>query len=193
MVGTICSAVSGQAARTRAAWLYFLGSVGGSLALASLAALVAAVVPSPSGLTRVALLLTMLVLVVVFEVRLLPMPGPKRQVTSYRWFHSFPGRASFVWGLELGVGLRTIVSSSGLYALVVLPWLVGMPWLALPGLLAFGIARGLQPVIGARFRSPTAVMDALAGAGVQNVLSRTIALFVASWAIVLGWSETGGL
>ncbi|MFZ4516987.1 MAG: sulfite exporter TauE/SafE family protein, partial [Microthrixaceae bacterium] len=129
---------------------YLLGSVVGGAALGLLAGTVGLAVARvlPDGATLWVLAAGCL-LAAVWDLGGRRPPSWRRQVDE-QWLHAFRGWVyGFGFGVQLGFGLVTIVTSAATYAAVLSMVLTGSPVAgALVGAV-FGLARGL-PVLAAR-------------------------------------------
>jgi len=115
--------------------------------LGTTAMLMAAALPPARSSWVAAVAVFFAIFVLACETGLIRVPGPKRQVGPSLWRRFGPRLTSFVWGIQLGFGLTTRVASFGIYALVIVGWIVSLPLASLLGLSCFGIARGLQPLL----------------------------------------------
>jgi hypothetical protein len=99
------------------------------------------------------------VLAVAFALDLLApaVPGPRRQVNE-RWLDEYRGWVyGLGYGVQLGLGVTTIVSSAALYAALGAAFLAGPAGGAvIVG--CFGGVRGLTPLAAARVRTPGQLM-----------------------------------
>src|SRR5919201_2557430 len=112
---------------------------------------------SPS--VRLWILAALLVAAMAFEYGLLrPLPTLRRQVNE-QWLHRYRGwvyGAGF--GVQLGTGVVTIVSSASVYCALAAAALVGSPaWGAAAGA-TFGLVRGLTVLPARLVRSPAALV-----------------------------------
>jgi len=92
-----------------------------------------------------------------------PLPGPTRQVNE-DWLHLYRGwlyGAGF--GLQLGLGVATVVTTAGVYATLVIAAASGSmaAGAAIGGV--FGFARALPVLLAARVRSTDALLEMDAG------------------------------
>jgi hypothetical protein len=86
------------------------------------------------------------------------LPGPRRQVNE-EWLTTYRGWVTGVgFGVQLGLGVATIVSTAAIYALLFVAALSGSPGAG--GLigLTFGVARALPLLAAWRVRSPEALL-----------------------------------
>jgi cytochrome c biogenesis protein CcdA len=82
------------------------------------------------------------------------VPGPMRQVNE-RWLDEFRGWVyGLGFGLQLGLGVTTIVTSAATYVALVAACLAGDPWRGAIIAGVFGLARGVTLLGGARVREP---------------------------------------
>jgi len=92
-----------------------------------------------------------------------PLPGPTRQVNE-DWLHLYRGwvyGAGF--GVQLGIGVATVVTTAGVYATLVIATVSGS---AASGAViggVFGLARALPVLLAARVRSTDALLEMDAG------------------------------
>ncbi len=143
-----------------AAWFVVGAALGGATlgaGAAGLAALISAVdLPSTTTFAAVAVLATAAALVDAGTFGRRP-PFFRRQVddawlAKYRaWVYG----AGFGW--QIGVGLATYIMTAGVVLTVALAVLTASPLAAFGIGVAFGIARGLVVLLGARLRSPAAL------------------------------------
>jgi hypothetical protein len=86
------------------------------------------------------------------------LPGPRRQVNE-EWLTTYRGWVTAAgFGVQLGFGVATIVSTAAIYALLFVAALFGSPRVG--GLigLTFGVARALPLLAAWRVRSPEALL-----------------------------------
>jgi len=108
---------------------------------------------SRDGHGRLAGLAAALLLAVVLDVTR-GVPGPRRQVNE-RWLDEFRGWVyGFGFGVQLGLGITTIVSSAATYVALVAAFLTGSAEGGALVLGCFGSIRGLTPLAAARVRAP---------------------------------------
>lgn len=145
MIGTIAS-VGDRREALILATLFWGASASAALAV-GLAAAQAGELASPlrSALIAVIPLGTVAAILIDRHGLRLRLPFLHRQVSSRHWEYSHTG-AALRWGVELGVGLATFVSSAGLFVLLLSCALVAPPVGAMP-MLAFGFVRGAQPFV----------------------------------------------
>ena len=161
------------------AW-YVAGCVLGGTALGAVAAAVGAAGALVGALRGPALLvlaaaICLAGLLVDLGVRGLRPPGPLRQVDE-DWLHRYRGWVvGLGFGVQLGLGVTTIVTTAALYSALLLAALVSPAAALLVGTV-FGIARGL-PLL--------AVRGAVDPASLRAVVGR-----VASWARPVGRTTT---
>ena len=183
-----------------ATWFVVGAALGGAtlgLGAAGLAAVVAALDPSTSttlGLAAVAAALAALVDAGTFGRR---PPFFRRQVddawlSRYRaWVYG----GGFGW--QIGVGVATYIMTAGVLLTVALAVLTASPATALAIAVAFGAARGLVVLLGARLRSPAALgalharLDALEAPVRWGLVALQGA--VAAVAALLAWGPVAGV
>lgn len=182
MVLTIASAGGGHQKQFTRVALHLSGTIlgAGILTIGSLG--FALLVPAPETQYGVPLALALMTTVALSEAGLFQPPGLHRQVNRYDLHRYGADAASFYWGFQLGLGLTTRVSSWGLYALLVVPWLSGNAWLAPAGLLLYGMGRGLQPLTALRLGTPADLVPRLDAAGLRSTISVSL---VAAMALTL--------
>ena len=120
--------------------------------------------PAGSGSTHARLAVVAAALAVSILIDLgvggVPIPSVRRQVNE-RWLDEYRG---WVYGLgfgaQLGLGVTTIVTTSAVYVTLVAAWITGGPATGALVAGAFGFARGMSVLAGARVRS-TAQLVAL--------------------------------
>ena len=147
----------GERARSSRWWLtttaYLLGSLAGGLTMGGLAALTGSVLPDVARTSRWSLVVVAALLLVglAFELRgAQSLPSWRRQVdvawlTRYRgWVYG----AGF--GVQLGFGLVTIITSATTYAVVLLAALTGQLGAGLAVGATFGVVRALPSLLLAR-------------------------------------------
>ena len=86
------------------------------------------------------------------------LAGPRRQVNE-EWLTTYRGWVTGAgFGVQLGLGVATIVTTAAIYALLLVAALSGSPWVG--GLigLTFGVARALPLLAAWRVRSPEALL-----------------------------------
>lgn len=143
----------GERARASRWWLtvsaYVLGSAVGGAAVGATAGLLVGLLPELPLTVTATVLAALFALGVLADRRAwgLSLPTVRRQV-SQSWVGRYRGWVTGVgYGVQLGLGVVTIVTSATVYAVVLLAGLSGHP---LPGAavgLTFGVARAL-PVVG---------------------------------------------
>lgn len=134
---------------------YVVGSVLGGAAIGALLGGFGALVPSHPGPTMTALLVAATCLVAAgLDLRGGHLPTPRRQVDE-EWLRRYRGWVYGVgFGLQLGLGVVTIVTTAAVYATLVLAaltWSVGGG--AAVGA-AFGLVRALPVLAAARVTTP---------------------------------------
>jgi hypothetical protein len=147
----------GERAR-RARWgltvsAYLVGSAAGGLAVGLLSAALGSVLPQPwrtSDLAAVVVVLLVLVgLGLDVRARGGALPSWHRQVDD-AWLARYRGWVyGLGFGVQLGAGVLTIVTSSTVYALLAVAAWSGTPWVGAVVGTTFGVARAL-PVLGLR-------------------------------------------
>jgi hypothetical protein len=151
---------------------YLVGSALGGMAAGAAAGALGAALrrAAPAGVGRLwfaaAAALAAAVVDALFARAMLPggrLPGPRRQVNE-EWLTRYRGwvyGAGF--GVQLGFGVATIVTTAAIYALLVVAALSGSPQVG--GLLGltFGLARGLPLLATWRVRSPDTLLRVDAG------------------------------
>jgi hypothetical protein len=189
----------GERARNSRWWVtttaYLLGSLAGGLALGGLAGLVGQVVPTAARTSPWSLAALALVCFagLVLDLRGAPsVPSWRRQVDE-RWLTAYRGWVyGLGFGVQLGFGLVTIITSTSTYAVVLLAALSGHAGagLALGG--TFGLVRALPSLLMVRVQDREqlhAVFDRIERwAGSARVVAR-LALGVAG--VVLGAASVG--
>jgi hypothetical protein len=139
---------------------FLLGALAaGALAGAALGALGALVVGGISVHVRLAALAVALAVAILLDARSGAVPGPSRQVNK-AWLDEYRGWLyGLGFGVQLGAGVTTIVSSAATYVALFAALLSGGP---VAGALIAGCAgavRGLQPLASAWVRSPRQLMS----------------------------------
>ena len=105
---------------------------------------------------RLAAVLGALAVALALDV-LAAVPGPRRQVNE-RWLDEYRGWVyGLGYGVQLGLGLTTIVSSAATYAAFAAAFLAG-PAGGATIVGCFGAIRGLTPVAAANVRTPGQLM-----------------------------------
>ena len=140
---------------------FAVGATGAGAALGAALGAAGSLAALPRTAAVGALAAAIAIAVVIDAVPGLRAPGPRRQVNE-QWLHIYRGwvyGAGF--GVQLGVGVTTIVSTAAVYATGAAAFLAGS---AAAGALvggAFGAARALTLVASARVREPRglAVLD----------------------------------
>ncbi len=134
---------------------FALGAIGaGAGAGAVLGALGSALTPAGG---RPAAVVGLLAAAVALDLLAPAVPGPRRQVNE-RWLDEYRGWVyGLGYGVQLGLGVTTIVSSAALYAALGAAFLAGPAGGAvIVG--CFGAVRGLTPLAAARVRTPGELM-----------------------------------
>lgn len=126
---------------------FVLGATVGGLALGGVAGLLAAVVgavdPSPVATASVGLAAALVALVSDTGLAGVRLPVHYRQVNE-RWLDAYrPWVYGAGFGLQIGCGVATYITTAGVYLLVVLGALSGSPVAALAVGAAFGLVRGV--------------------------------------------------
>jgi hypothetical protein len=135
---------------------FLLGATIAGAALGALAGEVGAVlVPrSVDSGARLAALAAVGLLAVALDIRGERVPGPQRQVNE-DWLRAFRGWVyGLGYGVQLGFGITTVVSSAALYLAVVAAVAAGAPDLGAIVLGCFGAVRGLTLLSAAGVRRP---------------------------------------
>ncbi len=121
--------------------------------------------------------------------------GHGRQVNE-RWLDQFrPWVYGAGFGVQIGCGLATYVTTAAVYLVVALGALTGSPALALSLGVAFGLVRGLAVLVGRPVRTPEALrrlharFDALDGASRRIMV--VVELAAAPLALVGAWATAG--
>ncbi len=143
---------------TSAAW-FVTGSTVGGLALGALmaapAAVVGAVGPAPAVVSAVVALAA--AVAAAADAGLLRVPVHHRQVNE-RWLDGLrPWAYSAGFGLQIGTGFATYITTATLYLLVVLAAMTGSPLAAVVLGVLFGLGRGLAVLAGAHITTPDAL------------------------------------
>lgn len=145
-----------------AAWFVVGGVIGGALlgaGAAGLAAAVGALELSTTTVLGVAAALAVAAAVIDSGALGVAPPFFKRQVDD-AWLSTY---RAWVYGLgfgvQIGLGLATYIMTSGVVLVVALAVLTGSPVAAFGICAAFGAARGLVVLLGARLHSPAALAD----------------------------------
>ena len=167
---------------------HLLGSWAGGVVVFGAAALVGAVVHVPALLAVPAT-----VVAAVLELRAVRgrgrVPGPRRQVNE-DWLNRYRGwvyGAGF--GLQLGAGLTTIVTSAALYVSLTLTLVVGRLDAGLLVGSVYGLGRALPLVAARRVQRPDQLVDLHARrrrAARPVQLTTTAALFVLTGLVAVG-------
>jgi len=136
---------------------YLVGSTLGGAALGTVAALAGSLVrrvAHPSGPVALAVIaLAALGAVAIDSRRWGPVPSIRRQVNE-DWLNQYRSWVYGIgFGLQLGAGLLTVVTSASTYLLVVVAVLSPTPGLAVALGTAYGVARALPIVLTARVRT----------------------------------------
>ena len=137
---------------------FMLGATIGGLALGGVAGLLAAVVgavdPSPVATASVGLAAALVALVSDSGLAGVRLPVHYRQVNE-RWLDAYrPWVYGSGFGLQIGSGVATYITTAGVYLLVVLGALSGSPAVALAVGAAFGLVRGLAVTRTRRVATP---------------------------------------
>lgn len=85
------------------------------------------------------------------DLGLVWVPLPIRHATTTRtWWHRFgPYRTAILWGLQLGVGISTVVPYGAFYLLLLGVLWEGSPFLGARLLAVYGLARAAPTILGA--------------------------------------------
>ena len=156
----------GEMARQQRWWVttaaYLVGSLAGGLAigavLGAISVPVRAVVSAPAALTLVLVIATGGLLA---DLGALPLPTWHRQVDE-RWLTTYRGwvyGAGF--GVQLGVGLATIVTASATYVVLAAAVLSGSVRAGMAVCGTYGLARALPVLAFARTRTPAGLQAAM--------------------------------
>jgi sulfite exporter TauE/SafE len=147
---------------------FVAGSLGAGLAIGAAAGAVGApLAGSTPDAVRLGLLAGLIALGLTLDLRSFgrALPGLRRQVNE-QWLHRYRGWVyGLGFGVQLGTGVATIVSTSAVYSMLAAVILTGSAaWGALVGA-AFGLLRGLSVVPARRVRAPGDLvrLDALLG------------------------------
>lgn len=136
---------------------YLVGSAGGGLVLGALAGTVGVLTIGASGPTPLALAVAAVVTAAVAGAELRgrsPLPGPRRQVDE-DWLVRYRGWVyGLGFGVQLGAGVATIVTSATVYLMVGLAVLTGSLLHAATIGMAFGIGRALPMLAVAGVETP---------------------------------------
>ena len=150
MVGTIIPIVYGerhQGRRETGLWLHAVGAAIGSAGVGALLGLLGAARLSDAQVVRQGAVLAGLGWVHValaqrdFGVWSIRLPQSRWQVPWHWQFRMSRRLVAFVYGLTLGGGLLTAISSSAYYLLLAWVVLMGSPWLGAVLMGAYGVAR----------------------------------------------------
>ncbi len=140
---------------------YLVGSALGGLALGGVAALASlgtrAVLDDTAALLVLALVATLGVLA---DRGVLPLPTWRRQVDD-GWMHTYRGWVyGFGFGIQLGAGVLTIITSAIVWVMVAAAALAPEPGWAIAVGGTFGLVRALPVLLFARATSPSTLHDA---------------------------------
>lgn len=144
---------------------WIAGTLLGSLTVGAFVGLVGSVVPSRwlvSGTGLLAVVAAMTVLAFLGDVAQVPnyLPQAQRQVPQDVASAGAPG--AFIFGFEMGTGMRTWTSSFLPYVALALALWIGLPWSLLLGAsFGFGRVLGLVPIF--RSANPVARMAVAGG------------------------------
>ncbi|HEX4018045.1 MAG TPA: hypothetical protein VHX15_15025 [Frankiaceae bacterium] len=164
------------------AW-YLLGSTAGGAALGALAGVFAFAAGKVSSGPRVLVLIAALACAAaaLTDARGLRLPSWRRQVDE-DWLQRYRGWVvGGGFGLQLGFGLVTIVSSASVYAALALAVLTGSFWGAVAIGTAFGLVRALPllAVRGVRTGEALAVLHRRVNAIAPRARTATVAVLAA--------------
>jgi hypothetical protein len=157
MVETITPVVHGGS-RERWGISLALHAIGAAVAAAIVGSLLAgagALLGAPWGLPGAVLVVVAAALYVARELGApVPVPQLRRQVPD--WWRTFfpPHVAAFLYGLGLGPGFLTYLGHGTVVVVSIAAFASGRPLLGAAVLAAFGLARGLGPVLAFGVRSP---------------------------------------
>ncbi len=155
----------GERARNSRWWLttaaYLVGSLAGGLALGALAALLGSAVPEPVRTSPGVLVAVALLLLVGLGYDAAPgerlVPSWRRQVDVH-WLDEYRGWVMGLgFGLQLGFGLVTIITSATTYGVVLLAALSGDLGAGLAIGAVFGVVRALPSLLMGRVRDRSAL------------------------------------
>ncbi|HWF73932.1 MAG TPA: hypothetical protein VG186_11340 [Solirubrobacteraceae bacterium] len=135
---------------------FLFGATLAGVALGALAGAIGALVlPASVGLApRLGAVAAAGLVATLLDVRAERVPGPRRQVNE-DWLRAFRGWVyGLGYGVQLGLGITTVVSSAALYVAVVAALASGEPGRGALVLGCFGVARGLTLLGAARVRRP---------------------------------------
>jgi hypothetical protein len=143
---------------------------------------------------RAAVLVPLAIVAAVVDARGWPrwLPRTRRQVDE-RWLHAFRGWVYGIgFGVQLGMGVSTIITAATVYVIGALAVVVGSPLagLALGG--AFGLARGLTILAGRSIQSPERLVEfhrglvARRNLGVSAAVAADVVLAVGAVTVVAG-------
>ena len=130
-------------------------SVAGAAVGALLGALGSVVLPGfVSTQTRLAVLAGAVALAIVLDAIPRGVPGPRRQVNE-RWLDEYRGWVyGLGYGVQLGVGVTTVVSSAGTYVAMAAAFLAARPAAGAAIVGCFGAIRGLTLLAAVGVRTP---------------------------------------
>jgi MFS family permease len=177
---------------------YLIGSLLGGVVVGGVAGAVGALLPlERSGVAAVALgvVAVAALLALLVETARLPQPPTWRRQVDEDWLHRYRGWVYGAgYGLQLGTGVVTIVTSPVLYVALLLAVLTGAPGLGAVVGAVFGALRAL-PVLGLRHVHTSAQLtaaarrvEAMAPAARRLVVAALAMLATASAAVLV----TGG-
>jgi hypothetical protein len=139
-----------------AAWAFVVGSALGGAALGFAAGGVGALVVPDQPAVLASVIAAFALIGAAFDARLggLRLPTIKRQVDE-NWLNKYRGWVyGFGYGVQLGTGLATIVSSAAVYVMVVAAVLTRSIVAATAIGLIFGVVRGTSIVLTRRVHTP---------------------------------------
>ena len=131
---------------------FLIGGVAGGAALGALAGLLgSAILPSSlATAARLGALAVIALTAIVLDARSYPAPGPRRQVNEH-WLQRYRGWVyGLGFGVQLGFGLATVVSSAATYVALASAFLTRSPADGALIVGCFGLVRGLTPLAAAR-------------------------------------------
>ena len=195
----------GHLFRSTAAW-FVIGAtaggatLGGAMAVGALA--VRAIGPDPWIVATVVLVAATVCSVSDSGLTGRQLPIHRRQVNE-RWLDGYrPWVYGAGFGWQIGSGLATYIVTAGVYLMIVLGALSGLPWVALALGTLFGLVRGSAVLLGRGVTSPAALRDihrrlarlAPVSAVVTAAVEAATALVAATWLVAGaaggGWAST---
>ncbi len=108
---------------------------------------------------RLAVLAAAALVALAIDAMTSSVPGPRRQVDE-RWLDEFRGWVyGLGYGVQLGSGVSTVVTSAATYLALLAALLVGDPARGAAVMGCYGAVRGLSLLAGARVSTPRALFD----------------------------------